>query len=214
MYQPPHFRETRTEVLHALIRAHPLGLVVSNGPDGPIANPLPFVLDAAQGKRDLLRAHFSRANPQWRAIAADPETTVLVVFQGPQAYVTPSWYETKRETGKVVPTWNYVIVQVRGRASIADDADWLRAQIGELTSIHESGRADPWQVTDAPDDFIAAQLRGIVGLEIEISAIEGKWKVSQNRPVADRTGVAEGLDGEAASDMAGLVRAFGGIAEN
>jgi transcriptional regulator len=211
MYQPPHFRETRPQVLHALIRAHPLGLVVSNGPDGPLANPLPFLLDTEGA--GTLRGHFSRANPQWRAIAADPETPVLVVFQGPQAYVTPSWYETKRETGKVVPTWNYAIVQVRGRATIADDAGWLREQVETLTASHEAGRADPWHVSDAPDDFVAAQLRGIVGIEIAIGSIEGKWKVSQNRPVADRAGVAGGLDGEAAPDMAGLVRTFGGLAE-
>jgi transcriptional regulator len=128
--------------------------------------------------------------------------------------VTPSWYETKRETGKVVPTWNYAIVQVRGRARIINDREWLAGQIAELTATHETKRAEPWKVTDAPGAFIEAQIKGIIGLEIEIAEISGKWKVSQNRPVADRAGVAEGLDanGDApAVEMANLVRAFGGL---
>ncbi|WP_157014851.1 FMN-binding negative transcriptional regulator [Mesorhizobium xinjiangense] len=213
MYQPPHFKETRLEVMHELIRAHPLGLVVSNGKDGPIANSLPFLLDEAGTGQGVLLAHFSRDNLQWRAIADDPQTPVLVVFQGPQSYVTPSWYETKRQTGKVVPTWNYAIVQARGKAEIVDDPEWLRRQITSLTATHEDGRETPWQLADAPDDFVRAQIKGIVGLRIEIADLEGKWKVSQNRPVADREGVAEGLDSSADTDMARLVRAYGGLAD-
>jgi transcriptional regulator len=155
-----------------------------------------------------------RQNPQWRLIANNPEAQVLAVFQGVDTYVTPSWYETKRETGKVVPTWNYAIVQVRGHARIIDDREWLAGQVAELTAAHEADRTSPWKVTDAPDAFIRAQLMGIVGLEIEITEISGKWKVSQNRPVADRAGVADGLEanGDApATEMAHLVRSFGGL---
>ncbi|RJG45003.1 FMN-binding negative transcriptional regulator [Mesorhizobium sp. DCY119] len=215
MYQPPHFIETRLDVLHSLIRAHPLGLLVSNGQEGPIANPLPFLLDGDVQPHGRLRAHLAKANPQWRMLADNPDTPVLVVFQGADTYVTPSWYETKRETGKVVPTWNYAIVQVRGRVRVMDDKDWLAGQIAELTASHEAARSQPWKVTDAPEAFIQSQIKGIVGLEIEITSIEGKWKVSQNRPVADRAGVAEGLETDAGSpgtaEMAHLVRQYGGL---
>jgi transcriptional regulator len=216
VYQPPHFVETDIGVLHALIRAHPLGLLISTGKDGPVANPLPFLLDAGVGPHGRLRVHLAKANPQWRLIAEDPETPVLIVFQGVDSYVTPSWYETKRETGKVVPTWNYAIVQVRGRARVVEDTSWLAGQIAELTATHEAARPQPWQVSDAPDTFIASQLKGIIGLEIDIADITGKWKVSQNRPEADRRGVAEGLDAtDAASseEMAELVRHYGKLGD-
>ncbi|CAN7709182.1 FMN-binding negative transcriptional regulator [Mesorhizobium sp. LjNodule214] len=215
MYQPPHFQETRQDILHGLIRAHPLGLLVSNGDEGPVANAIPFLLDADIGPKGRLRAHLAKANPQWRLLAESPASPVLVVFQGADAYVTPSWYETKRETGKVVPTWNYAIVQVRGKVKVIEDQAWLAQQIVELTASQEGSRKAPWAVTDAPDSFIQSQIKGIVGLEIEITDISGKWKVSQNRPVADRVGVAEGLESEAPSasapDMAELVRSYGGI---
>ncbi len=214
LYQPPHFIETDRDTLHALIRAHPLGLLVSATPDGPVADPVPFLLDADVGAHGRLRAHVARANPQWKLIAAQPEMPVLVVFQSADAYITPSWYETKRETGKVVPTWNYAIVQARGRAVVKDDPDWIAQQIADLTLSQEGGRAEPWAVTDAPQSFVAAQIKGIVGLEIEIAELSGKWKVSQNRPVADRIGVVAGLKAEAANsaaDMARLVRSFGGL---
>jgi len=215
MYQPPHFKETRQDVLHGLIRAHPLGLLISNGADGPVANALPFLLDADVGPNGRLRAHLAKANPQWRLLADNPASPVLVVFQGADAYVTPSWYETKRETGKVVPTWNYAIVQVRGTVSIVEDDDWIARQITELTAFQEGGRKLPWAVSDAPASYIQSQIKGIVGLEMAITAIDGKWKVSQNRPVADRAGVAEGLESEMptpdAPEMAGMVRAWGGI---
>ncbi|MBZ9954969.1 FMN-binding negative transcriptional regulator [Mesorhizobium sp. BR1-1-15] len=213
MYQPPHFQETRPEVLHGLIRAHPLGLLVSSGPEGPIADAIPFLIDADVGPNGRLRAHLAKANPQWRLIADNPASTVLIVFQGTDAYVTPSWYETKRETGKVVPTWNYAIVQVRGIAKVIDDQDWLARQIADLTASQEGTREAPWAVTDAPAPFIQSQIKGIIGLEIEIGEIHGKWKVSQNRPVADRAGVAHGLESETAnsSDMVNLVRSYGGL---
>ncbi|MEX0409718.1 FMN-binding negative transcriptional regulator [Aquibium sp. LZ166] len=209
MYQPPHFRETRLDVLHGLIRSEPLGLLVINGPEGPVANPLPFLLDADGSSNGTLRAHCARANPVWREIQASPEVPVLVVFQGPQAYVTPSWYATKKETGKVVPTWNYVIVQARGRAEIFEDADWLSGQIRNLTERHEATREKPWAVDDAPPEFVAAQVRGIVGIRIEIASLEGKWKMSQNRPAEDRARVAAGYDDAIRPDMASLVRRLG-----
>lgn len=191
MYQPPHFREDRLEVQHALIKAHPLGLLITNGNAGMIANPLPFALDGSASSLGTLRAHLSKANPQWKDF--DPAQEALVVFQGVETYITPSWYETKREHGKVVPTWNYAIVQAYGRMRIMDDPDWLLRQITMMTDAQEGTRAEPWSVADAPSDFLAGQLKGIVGVEIEITRIEGKWKVSQNRSDADRRGVAEGL---------------------
>ena len=201
MYLPEAFRETRPEVLEALIRAHPLGLLVSVGPEGPLVSPAPFTL-APGGAHGVLRAHLARANPHWRALGEAPEA--LVLFQGPEAYVTPSWYATKRETGKVVPTWNYAMVEARGRVAVIEDAGWLRAQIGALTERMEAARAEPWAVADAPEPFVTAQVRGIVGIELTVESLEGKWKVSQNRPAADRQGVVEGL-AAAGDPMAALV---------
>jgi len=210
MYQPPHFREEDLGTQHALIRAHPLGLLVTAGNSGLLANPVPFHLDSAASGKGTLRLHLARANGQWKDIRDG--ASVLAVFQGADSYVTPSWYQTKRETGKVVPTWNYAIVQARGPARIIEDADWLLAQIDAITSQHEGSRAAPWAVGDAPEDFIRAQLKGIVGVEIEIAEIEGKWKVSQNRPAGDREGVAAGLDEmPGQGHMAELVRRYGAM---
>jgi transcriptional regulator len=214
MYQPPLFREERLDVLHALIRAHPLGMLISVGPDGEAeANTIPMLLDTTRGENGILKCHVARANPQWKMLAANG--LALVVFQGPDSYITPSWYQTKIETGKVVPTWNYAMVQVRGNATIHDDRDWLGAQIRELTRSHEDPREKPWAVDDAPEAFIDSQIKGIIGIEIEITAIEGKWKVSQNRPMQDRVGVAKGLEAENAvsrdADMVSLVKTYGGL---
>jgi len=202
MYQPPHFREDRRDVQHALITTHSLGLLVTAGPQGLQANFIPFLIDAQASQHGTLRAHLARANPQLRELAAVDEC--LVVFQGPQAYVSPSLYPTKQETGKVVPTWNYITVQAWGRPQVMDDAAWLRQQVGNLTRHKEAGRDAPWDVSDAPEPFVAAQLKAIVGLEIPIARIEGKWKVSQNRVAADQAGVAAGLrgHGEMAEAMA------------
>jgi transcriptional regulator len=191
MYQPPHFCEDRLEIQHALIKAHPLGLLVTLGSTGLVANPVPFVLDAAASPQGVLKAHLARANPQWRDL--DPTHEALVIFQGAEAYITPSWYEAKREHGKVVPTWNYAIVQAYGRMKVVDDPDWLLRQVSQMTAVQESTRPAPWAVSDAPASFVAAQLKGIVGVEIEITRIAGKWKVSQNKSDADRQGVAAGL---------------------
>lgn len=204
MYQPPHFRENRIEVQHGLIRQYPLGLIVTAGAGGLMANLVPFLIDDAGAPLGVLRCHIARANPQWQELADVPEC--MVVFQGPQEYVTPSWYTTKRETGKVVPTWNYATVHAWGRPRVIHEADWLRRQIDALTTMQEKERATPWAVNDAPADFVSAQIRAIVGVEIPISKIEGKWKVSQNRPESDRVGVVEGIRSEGGSEeMAALV---------
>ena len=206
MYQPPHFREDDLAAQHALIRAHPLGLLITAGPGGLIANALPFHLVAERGAKGTLQVHMARANAQWREIGTG--LPALVVFQGPGAYITPSWYETKRLTGKVA------VVQVRGRARVIHHVDWLRRQIGALTGEHEAVRDQAWHVGDAPDAYISALIKGIVGVEIEILEIDGKWKVSQNRPAADVVRVAEAL-GDASephgnADMGNLVRQYGG----
>ncbi|NBJ11372.1 FMN-binding negative transcriptional regulator [Microvirga arsenatis] len=210
MYQPPHFREDSLAVQHALMRAHPLGLLVTLGGSGIVANPLPFVLDAQASPKGTLKAHLSRANTQWQDF--DPSQEALVVFQGPEAYITPSWYAAKREHGKVVPTWNYAIVQAYGRMRVIDDPSWLLQQIAAMTDVQEAAQPEPWAVDDAPAPFVAAQLKGIVGVEIEITRIEGKWKVSQNRSEADRLGVAAGLrlaQDETSRHMADLVDSRG-----
>ena len=212
MYQPPAFRETDLHAQQAFIAAHPLGLLVSAGPDGILANPIPFVLYPDEGPSGTLRAHLSRANPQWRALAQVPEA--LVVFQGAEHYITPSWYPQKAVDGRVVPTWNYALVQARGPARIVDDAAWLLANVAALTDQQEGRRPRPWAVSDAPEAFIAGQLKGIVGLEIPLAGIEGKFKASQNRPAADRAGVAEGLrdePGPHAAAMRQLVQERGGV---
>jgi transcriptional regulator len=194
MYQPQHFREDRLAVQHALIREHPLGILVTAGPGGLQANHIPFLVDSDVSEHGTLRAHFARANPQLRDLSAVPEC--LVVFQGPQIYISPSLYPTKREHGKVVPTWNYITVHAWGKPRVMDDASWLRRQIGDLTTHNERSRAQAWKVSDAPDAFVAMQIKGIVGLEIPITRIEGKWKVSQNRPAVDQAGVVAGLSGQ------------------
>ena len=206
MYVPLHFQMSDRAEQFALIRARPFGLLVTNGPGGLMANPAPFLLDEKAGEHGVLRAHLARPNPQWRE--ADGSREALVVFQDVDAYVTPDWYATKRETGKVVPTWNYSAVHVYGRLRAIEDRDWLRRLVGDLTDVHEAGRATPWKVEDAPADYLDVMLRGIVGIEIEIARIEGKAKLSQNRDAADRAGVVAGLreqGGEAAQRMAAQV---------
>lgn len=209
MYQPPHFRQNDQEALFAFIRQHPLGLFITSGSGSLLANPLPFVLrrGIADGEADCLLVHLARANPQWKALEAGDE--VLVSFMGADHYITPAWYATKQETGKVVPTWNYQIVQVRGTATVHQDANWILQQVSALTDQQEANLPNPWAVGDAPDTFVQAQMRGIVGIEIQITAIEGKLKASQNRNEADYTGVIKGLEAEgteAAKAMADLVR--------
>ena len=191
MYLPASFREERPETLYGLIRAHPLGTMVSQSAEGLQASPLPFLLDVQRGQLGTLLAHMARANPHWKSLAQAGEC--LVIFQGPDAYVTPDWYPSKADTHKVVPTWNYAAVHIHGQVRVIDDPDWISGQIAALTSQHEACRANPWSPDDAPPDFIAAQQRAIIGIEIAITRIEGKWKLSQNRDAADRRGVVAGL---------------------
>ena len=207
MYCPPLFREDRLEVQHAFIRSHPLGLLISSGPSGLLATPLPFELEPGGSGRGILKAHMARANPQWREI---DDREVLIVFRGTDAYVSPSLYATKKETGKVVPTWNYTMVQARGMARLRDDETWLAGQLKKLTAAREAARPAPWAVTDAPADYVEAQMKHIVGVEIEIAALDGKWKVSQNQPEANRRSVLAGFSADAQTrEMAELVRTYG-----
>lgn len=206
MYLPPHFEETRLDVLHDVIRAHPLGTLITVADGRPVADEIPFLIDPTAGPQGHLHAHLARANPVCRDNSDGRK--VLVLFRGPQAYVSPAWYPGKAEHGRVVPTWNYVSVQVSGTLRLIDDEAWIRAQVDQLTTQQEAGRSAPWRVDDAPEDFIAQQLRAIVGVEIVIESLTGKWKTSQNRSAADRLGVAAGLaaeDDPQAQRMARLV---------
>jgi transcriptional regulator len=191
MYVPAHFEETRLEVLHDLVRNHPLATLVTLDRAGLNANHIPMELDPEPHSLGTLRGHVSRANPMWRDFSSDVEA--LAIFQGPEIYITPSWYQTKQESGKVVPTWNYAVVHAYGPLRIVEDPGWLRALVGRLTDRHEAERAEPWEVADAPNEYIEGQLRGIVGIEIPVERLIGKWKVSQNRPEVDRQGVSRGL---------------------
>jgi transcriptional regulator len=198
MYLPAHFEETRVPVLHRLIREQPLAAVVTLGSAGLTANHISVDLDPGPQPFGILRGHVARANPMWRDFSS--EAGALAIFQGPQLYITPSWYQTTKETGKVVPTWNYVVAHASGALRIIEDREWLRTFVTHLTSRFEDGRPFPWKVADAPKEFIDKQLEAIVGIEIPIAKLVGKWKASQNRPQADREGVAEGL-----REMADLV---------
>ena len=190
MYLPDVFEETRPEVLWDLVARQPLGLLISAGPEGPLASPLPFLVVEAEG-RLRLTCHLARPNPHLEALAGARDC--LVVFQGAEAYVTPSWYPSKAETKRVTPTWNYEMVQVRGNPTLRPERDWLAAHVAALTAAQESRRPAPWAPSDAPADYIDSMLRGIVGLEIEITEIRGKWKMSQNRLAQDADGAARGL---------------------
>ena len=210
MYNPPHFEETRPEVLRELIAAHPLGALVTLGSTGLDANHIPLEFAPDGGPLGTLRGHVARANPVWKDFSRDVD--VLVIFQGPSSYITPSWYETKKETGKVVPTYNYCTVHAHGPLVVHDDREWLRGMVTRLTQRFESSRPAPWAVADAPADYIDKQLAAIVGIEIPLRRLVGKWKVSQNRPAADRAKVVDGLRQRGTADataMADLVRNFG-----
>lgn len=189
MYTPPAFRVDDVAAIHAAMRAVPLATLVTAGAEGLAGTPLPLMLDAGDGEFGTLHGHLARANPQWREGTVDG----LAIFMGPDAYITPSWYATKRETGKVVPTWNYVAVHASGPVEFYEDADRLLDVVTRLTNLHERERADPWAVSDAPAKFVQSQLRGIVGVRMRIERLEGKRKLSQNRPAEDRAGVAAGL---------------------
>jgi len=207
MYTPAHFAETRVDVLHDLIRTHRLATVVRLVDDNLAADHIPLLIDASAGAHGILRGHVARANPIWRD--AD-QCNVLVIFQGPQAYITPSWYASKAEHGKVVPTWNYAVVHAHGTLRAIDSHAWVQRHVTQNTHENEARFAKPWAVGDAPDDFIRKTAEAIVGIEIQITTLVGKWKVSQNRSAADRGGVIAGLRADppsGAADMAALIPA-------
>jgi transcriptional regulator len=212
MYTPKHFEEHDVTVLHALIRSNPLGAWVTQASEGLVVNHIPFLIDSTRGEYGTLIGHVARANSIWKCLTA--ETPCVVIFQGPQTYISPSWYPTKHAHGKAVPTWNYAVVHAHGVPRAVEDKDWLLEHVTQLSDLHESQSAVPWSVSDAPPDYIDKMLEAIVGIEMPISAICGKWKTSQNRPLADKLGTIAGLHerGDAGSkQMAELVQRHVGI---
>jgi transcriptional regulator len=191
MYMPAHFEEKRVEALHALIAAHPFGALVTHGPNGLDANHVPFELDTTAGAHGTLRAHVARNNPVWKEVAAGQD--VLVIFQGEEGYISPNFYPSKAETHKQVPTWNYLVVHAHGRISVRDDESYVRGVVARLTRKMEAGEAAPWKMGDAPRDFIDQMLTMIVGIEIEVTRLVGKAKLSQNKETPDRLGAERGL---------------------
>lgn len=208
MYQPPIFAEHRVEVLQEALRGTGLFTLVTAGPEGPDANHIPLLLEHAPAPLGRLVGHVARGNPLWST--TPPGARALAIALGPDAYVTPSWYPSKAESGRVVPTWNYVAVHAHGTIRFFEDRERLRDVVTRLTARHERDRAEPWQVSDAPADYLETMLAGIVGVELTVTRLDGKWKTSQNRSAPDRLGVAEGLGAVGASAMASLVRRHGG----
>lgn len=207
MYVPSHFAEERKEVLHALIRAYPLGVLVASGAGGLEANHIPFVLQETACGSVTLSGHVARANCIWKCVEA--VTPALAIFQGPAAYVRPGWYPSKQEHGRVVPTWNYVAVHARGVIRFHHDAFWIRNHLERITHQMEAGRSTPWAVDDAPTDYVEAMAARVVGVELVVEQLVGKWKLSQNQPESHRAGVVQGLEREGhstAADLARLVR--------
>jgi transcriptional regulator len=201
VYIPPLFKEEHIDVLHVAIRHTRLATLITNTTDGLIASHVPMLLDPEPAPYGTLIGHLARPNPQARGSIGD----ALAIFQGAEAYITPSWYETKRQTGKVVPTWNYVAIHAYGTVEFFNDPERLRDVVTRLTQRFESTRAEPWAVTDAPADFTDMMLKGIVGFTLPITRLEGKWKMSQNRPAEDRAGVVAGLEAEGRQDVAALI---------
>ncbi|MDV7211853.1 FMN-binding negative transcriptional regulator [Azotobacter beijerinckii] len=187
MYLPAAFRQDDLTELHRQITNSRLATLVSHGPDGLQASHLPLLLVADEGKYGTLYGHFAKTNPHWRDLDAGSET--LVIFNGPDAYISPSWYPSKAEHGKAVPTWNYIAVHAQGQPEVFDDPERLRRLLGRLSDHHEAGRSHPWTIDDAPRDYLDHRLRAIVGFALPIQRLEGKWKLSQNRPDVDRRGV-------------------------
>jgi transcriptional regulator len=208
MFTPPHFEESRIDVLHDLMRHHPLASVVTLSNDGQIvANHIPLLLCSSPQPFGTLQGHVARANNLWSDSRQDIES--LAIFQGPGAYISPSWYATKQETGRVVPTWNYAVVHAYGYLRVIDDATWLKSLVERLTAEHESRLPHPWSVSEAPAEYIQSRLGAIVGLEMIVTRVQGKWKMSQNQPEANRQSVIEGLHSlevPHASAVADLIR--------
>ena len=195
MYVPAEFNEDRIEILHQAMRDIAFGTLVTLGADGLIASHIPLLLEDGPAPFGTITGHLARGNPQTRPPA--PESETLAIFLGPHAYVTPSWYPSREATGRVVPTWNYVAIHAYGRLRFIDDPDWKRAHVTRLTRSHEGKRAAPWAVDDAPEDYLQGMLKGIIGFELPIERLQGKWKMSQNRRAEDRQGVIAGLEEQA-----------------
>ena len=206
MYVPAHFKEARVAVMHDAIRKYGFGTLVTFSGEELEASHLPLLLDPEPAPLGTVLGHVARANPQWQRVK--PGIDALAIFLGPNTYITPSWYPTKQQNGKVVPTWNYLAIHAYGTLSFFDDPAELRAHVSKMTDTHESPRAAPWAVSDAPESFVQGMLRAIVGFKLRITRLEGKWKMSQNRPAQDVEGVLEGLgreDGEAHEEVAEIV---------
>jgi transcriptional regulator len=204
MYLPKHFAETDIAVMHELIRAFPLATIVTHGPNGFDANHVPLHLDATVGQFGCLRGHIARANPLSKGATVHHD--ILIIFQGFESYISPSNYATKAEHGKVVPTWNYTAVHAYGALNLIDEPDWIMSQLKTLTATHEKNLPQPWAVNDAPADYIEKMLGAIVGIEIPIDRLFGKWKVSQNQPAANQASLISALE-KSGNPMADLVRA-------
>lgn len=205
MYIPAHFEEKNTEVLHRLIDAHSFGTLITLGPAELNANHLPFELDRSAGQFGTLRTHVARANPVWQDTSS--AINALAIFEGPAAYVSPGWYPSKQATGMAVPTYNYMVVHAYGPLQIVDDPVWMRAFLHRLTTRHEASQPVPWKLDEAPADYIDKMMKAIVGIEIPILKLQGKWKVSQNRQLADRSGVAQGLRGQGTPEALAMAEA-------
>jgi len=207
MYLPKAFEQHDPERLRHFIRSYPLGTLVTATPSGLDANHIPLLVAETAGAAATLHGHIARANPLWREVV--PDAAALVIFQGPDSFISPSWYPSKRENARVVPTWNYAVVHVHGVLRFVDDPAWVRSNVEALTREHEGKRDAPWAVTDAPADFIEKMVAAVVGIEISITRLVGKWKVSQNRSISDRLGVVEALEREAVpsgTTIAALIR--------
>jgi transcriptional regulator len=206
MYLPQHFEAFDPALHQALIKAHPLGAWISCSNNELTVNHIPFLLDPSRGEHGTLIGHVARANPIWKTFSK--EIASIVVFQGPQAYISPSWMPTKQANGKMVPTWNYAVVHAHGWPQVIEEPDKIRSIVSTLTDMHEAGQAAPWALSDAPADYIEAMLRAIIGIEIPLSKLVGKWKVSQNRSTPDKQGVVAGLNAVGEMPMADLVGRF------
>jgi transcriptional regulator len=212
MYVPEHFSQDELPKLHEAMQKAGLCTLVTSNSSGLIASHIPILLTPHAGPYGTLYGHIAKANNQWQSI--NQEIEALVIFSGSDAYISPGWYATKKTTGKVVPTWNYVAIHAYGKIQFFDDADRLLKLVTRLTSLHESDRATPWAVTDAPEDFIQGMLKGIVGFELPISKLQGKWTLSQNQPAENRLGVINGLDDARKTEAAAAMRAANADLEN
>ena len=206
MFSPQSFKETRINILHQLIKRRPLGVLSAIIDDEIIVNHIPFVLEEKEGEFGMLQCHVARANPVWKGLSQQKE--VVVIFQGENSYISPSWYPSKQEHGKVVPTWNYIAVQARGLPKVIEDRHWLLAHVSTLSDAHESAMKEPWKVADAPAEYINKLTNAIVGIEIPITALNGTWKLSQNRSKEDQVGIIENLESQADANARSIAKAL------